>query len=60
MLKEIIDAGLTISNVISLYNNNREKETGVSDREDNKKRQNVRKNISDFRNAAYILRHFVK
>lgn len=60
MLKELIDLGLTAANVISLYNNNREKETGISDREDNKKRQNMRKNISDFRNAAYILRHFVK
>lgn len=60
MFKELIDLGLTAANVLSLYNDNREKEPGVSDREDNKKRHNVRKNVSNFRNTAYILRRLLK
>lgn len=60
MFKELIDLGLTAANVLSLYNDNREKEPCVSDREDNKKRRNVRKNVSNFRNTAYILRRLIK
>lgn len=60
MFKELIDLGLTAANVLSLYNDNREKEPGVSDREDNQKRRTVRKNVSNFRNTAYILRRLIK
>lgn len=60
MFKELIDLGLTAANVLSLYNDNREKEPDVSDREDNKKRCDVRKNVSNFRNTAYILRRLIK
>lgn len=59
MLKELIDLGLTAANVLSLYNDNREKEPGVSDREDNRDRRDVRRNVSNFRNTAYILRRLI-
>lgn len=60
MFKELIDLGLTAANVLSLYNDNREKEPGVSSEADNQKRRTVRKNVSNFRNTAYILRRLLK
>lgn len=59
MLKELIDLGLTAANVVSLYNNNRDKDPNKSSAEDNRDRRDVRRNISNFRNTAYILRRLI-
>lgn len=59
MLKELIDLGLTAANVVSLYNNNRDKDPNKSSAEDNRDRHDVRRNVSNFRNTAYILRRLI-
>ena len=59
MLKEIIDLGLTAANVVSLYNDNRDKDPNNSSAEDNRDRRDVRRNVSNFRNTAYILRRLI-
>lgn len=59
MLKELIDLGLTAANVVSLYNDNRDKDPNKSSAEDNRDRRDVRRNVSNFRNTAYILRRLI-
>lgn len=59
MLKELIDLGLTAANVVSLYNDNRDKDPNKSSAEDNRDRRDMRRNVSNFRNTAYILRRLI-
>lgn len=59
MLKELINLGLTAANVVSLYNDNRDKDPNKSSVEDNRDRRDVRRNVSNFRNTAYILRRLI-
>ena len=59
MLKELIDLGLTAANVVSLYNDNRDKDPHKSSAEDNRDRRDVRRNVSNFRNTAYILNRLI-
>lgn len=59
MLKELIDLGLTAANVVSLYNDNRDKDPNKSSVEDNRDRRDMRRNVSNFRNTAYILRRLI-
>lgn len=59
MLKELINLGLTAANVVSLYNDNRDKDPNKSSAEDNRDRRDVRRNVSNFRNTAYILRRLI-
>lgn len=55
MIKEIIDLGLTAANVLSLINNHKTADT----RETQKEVRDSNKQISDFRNAAYIIRRIL-
>ena len=57
MFKNIIDIGLTALNVVQLINNNARDEKKTDER---KKQQRVNKQISNLRNAAYILRRIGK
>jgi len=57
MFKNIIDIGLTALNVVQLLNNNARDEKKTDER---KKQQRVNKQISNLRNAAYILRRIGK
>lgn len=59
MLKELINLGLTAANVVSLYNDNRDKDPNKSSAEDNRDRRDMRRNVSNFRNTAYILRRLI-
>ena len=54
MLKDIIDIGLTVSNIISLANNKEDNKEGKE------RQRKINRQISDFRNVAYIVRRFLK
>ena len=57
MLSKLIDVGLTVMNVVSLVNNNTRDERKPTERQ---KQREVNKQISNLRNAAYILRRLTK
>ena len=54
MIKKIIDIGLTAASILSLLNNNQK----VDSKEKQREVQNTNKQISNFRNTAYIARRF--
>lgn len=56
LLNNLIDAGLCVANVLSLKENHTEAKT----KEEKKKQWERRRNISDMRNTAFLLRRIFK
>jgi hypothetical protein len=56
MLKNLIDIGLGVANVLSIAENHTEAKTP----EEKKAQRERRKNLSDARNIAYLIRRFVR
>lgn len=56
MVKELIDVGLGIANILSIKENHTEAKT-KKEREEQRER---RRNISDMRNIAFLARRFFR
>jgi len=56
LLNTIIDVGLAVANVVSIKENHTEAIT----RDEKKKQWERRRTISDLRNAAFLVKRFIK
>jgi hypothetical protein len=56
MLNNLIDTALMVGNVLSIKENHTEART----KEEKQKQRERRRNISDIRNAAFLIKRFIR